>query len=29
MNLSDLNNLNLDPNNIGSWPMAAKAIVIL
>ena len=29
MNLSDLNNLNLDPNNVGSWPMAAKAIVIL
>ena len=29
MNLSDLNNLNLDPNNIGSWPVAARAIVIL
>lgn len=29
MNLSDLNSLNLDPNNIGNWPMAAKAIVIL
>jgi len=29
MKLSDLNSLNLDPNNIGSWPMAAKAIVIL
>lgn len=29
MNLSDLNNLSLDPNNIGSWPGAAKAIVIL
>ena len=29
MNLSDLNNLNLDPNNIGSWPIAARAIVIL
>jgi type IV pilus assembly protein PilO len=28
MNLSDLNNLNLDPNNIGSWPVAARAIVI-
>lgn len=26
MNLSDLNNL--DPNNIGSWPLAARAIVI-
>jgi len=26
MNLSDLNNL--DPNNIGSWPIAARAIVI-
>lgn len=29
MNLADLNNLNLDPNNIGSWPVAARAIVIL
>ncbi|MDT8382812.1 MAG: type 4a pilus biogenesis protein PilO [Gammaproteobacteria bacterium] len=30
MNLSDLKDLNnLDPNNIGSWPIAAKAIVIL
>jgi type IV pilus assembly protein PilO len=29
MNLADLNNLNLDPNNIGNWPVAAKAIVIL
>jgi type IV pilus assembly protein PilO len=29
MNLSDLNNLNLDPNNIGSWPLAARVIVIL
>ena len=29
MNLSDLNNLNLDPNNIGSWPLAAKAIVLV
>ncbi len=29
MNLSDLNNLSLDPNNIGSWPIAAKVIVIL
>lgn len=29
MNLSDLNDLNLDPNNIGSWPVAARAIVIL
>ncbi|HEC20351.1 MAG TPA: pilus assembly protein PilO [Gammaproteobacteria bacterium] len=28
MNLSDLNNLNLDPNNIGSWPLAARLIVI-
>jgi type IV pilus assembly protein PilO len=28
MNLNDLNNLNLDPNNIGSWPIAARAIVI-
>ena len=27
MNLSDLNNL--DPSNIGSWPLAAKGIVIL
>jgi len=27
MNLSDLNNL--DPNNIGSWPLAARAIVIV
>lgn len=29
MNLSDLNSLNLDPNNIGSWPIAARVIVIL
>ena len=29
MNLSDLNDLNLDPNNIGSWPVAAKTIVIV
>jgi type IV pilus assembly protein PilO len=29
MNLSELNNLNLDPNNIGSWPAAARAIVIV
>jgi len=29
MNLSELNNLNLDPNNIGSWPLAARIIVIL
>ena len=29
MNLSDLNDLNLDPNNIGSWPVAARAIVIV
>jgi type IV pilus assembly protein PilO len=29
MNLSDLNDLNLDPNNIGSWPLAARGIVIL
>jgi len=30
MNLSSLNNINnLDPSNIGSWPLAAKAIVIL
>jgi type IV pilus assembly protein PilO len=29
MNLADLNNLNLDPNNIGSWPLAARIIVIL
>jgi type IV pilus assembly protein PilO len=29
MNLSDLKGLNnLDPNNIGSWPAAAKAIII-
>ena len=28
MNLSELNNLNLDPNNIGNWPVAAKIIVI-
>ncbi len=26
MNLSELNNL--DPNNIGSWPIAARAVVI-
>lgn len=29
MNLSDLNDLNLDPNNIGSWPVAARIIVVL
>ncbi len=29
MNLSDLNDLNLDPNNIGSWPVAARTIVIV
>ncbi|MBL1274856.1 MAG: type 4a pilus biogenesis protein PilO [Ectothiorhodospiraceae bacterium] len=29
MNLSDLNDLNLDPNNIGSWPVAARAIVLV
>jgi len=29
MNLSDLNNLNLDPNNIGSWPLAARVTVLL
>lgn len=30
MNLSDLQDLNnLDPNNIGSWPVAARGIVIL
>jgi len=29
MNLSDLNNLNLDPNNIGSWPLAARVTVIV
>jgi len=29
MKLSDLNDLNLDPNNIGSWPLAARVIVIL
>ncbi|WP_455199184.1 type 4a pilus biogenesis protein PilO [Kaarinaea lacus] len=29
MNLSDINNLQLDPNNIGSWPIAARIIVIL
>lgn len=30
MNLSDLNNINnLDPNNIGSWPLAARIIVIV
>ena len=29
MNLSELNNLNLDPNNIGNWPLAARIIVIL
>lgn len=28
MNLADLNNLDLDPNNIGSWPVAARAIVV-
>jgi type IV pilus assembly protein PilO len=29
MNLSDLNNLNLDPNNIGSWPLVARVVVII
>ena len=29
MNLSDINNLSLDPSNIGSWPLAARVIVIL
>jgi type IV pilus assembly protein PilO len=29
MNLSDINSLNLDPSNIGSWPVAARIIVIL
>jgi type IV pilus assembly protein PilO len=30
MNLSDLKNINnLDPSNIGSWPLAARAVVIL
>ena len=29
MNLSDLNNISLDFNNIGSWPAVAKVIVIL
>ena len=29
MNLSDLNNLNLDPNNIGSWPLGARIVVII
>ena len=30
MNLSDFSNINnLDPSNIGSWPLAARAIVIL
>ncbi len=29
MNLSDLNNLNLDPNNIGSWPLTVRVIVIV
>lgn len=29
MKLSDLNNLNLDPNNIGSWPLAARIIVLI
>jgi len=29
MNLSDLNNLNLDPNNIGSWPLAARVAVLV
>lgn len=29
MNLSELNNLNLDPNNIGSWPLAARIVVII
>lgn len=28
MKLSDLNNLNLDPNNLGSWPAPVKAVVI-
>jgi type IV pilus assembly protein PilO len=30
MNLADLKDINnLDPNNIGSWPVAARAIVIV
>lgn len=29
MNLSDLNNLSLDPDNIGSWPAAAKIVIII
>ena len=29
MNLSDINNLQLDPNNIGSWPLAARVVVLL
>lgn len=30
MKLADLNNINnLDPNNIGSWPLAARIVVIL
>lgn len=29
MNLSDLNNLDLDVNNIGNWPIVAKLIVMV
>ena len=29
MNLSDLNNLDLDVNNIGNWPIVAKLIVVV
>lgn len=29
MNLADLNNLDLDPNNIGSWPVAARVMVVV
>ncbi|WP_455216730.1 type 4a pilus biogenesis protein PilO [Kaarinaea lacus] len=29
MKLSDINNLQLDPNNIGSWPIAARIVVLL
>jgi len=29
MNLADLNNLDLDPNNIGSWPVTARIMVVV
>jgi type IV pilus assembly protein PilO len=29
MNLADLNNLDLDPNNIGSWPVTARVMVVV